>query len=115
MEDRQIIELYWQRSADAVSETAVKYGAYCFKIAEGILNDVEDSKECVNDTWLHAWNAIPPQKPRVLRIFLAKIARSLSLDRFRARNAEKRGGGEIVLVLDELSDCIPWARLVVPK
>ena len=106
MEDSQIIELYWQKDADAIMETANKYGAYCFTIAENILHNTEDSEECVNDTWLHAWNIIPPQKPNVLRMFLAKITRNLSFDRFHARKAEKRGGGEIVLVLDELAECL---------
>ena len=106
MEDSQIIELYWQKNADAISETSSKYGAYCYTIADNILHSIEDSEECVNDTWLHAWNAMPPQKPNVLRMFLAKITRSLSVNRFNARNAEKRGGGEINLVLDELADCL---------
>ena len=106
MEDHQIVELYWQKNADAISETSNKYGGYCFAIADHILNNTEDSEECVNDTWLHAWNAIPPQKPNVLRMFLAKITRNLSVNRFKARNAEKRGGGEILLVLDELADCL---------
>lgn len=105
MEDSQIVALYWQRNADAVSETAKKYGAYCFTVAEHILKNVEDAEECVNDTWLRAWNGIPPQKPGVLRLFLAKITRNLALDRFQAQNAEKRGGGEIALVLDELEEC----------
>ena len=106
MEDSQIIELYWQKNADAISETSSKYGAYCYTIADNILHSIEDSEECVNDTWLHAWNAMPPQKPNVLRMFLAKITRSLSVNRFKARSAEKRGGGEINLVLDELADCL---------
>lgn len=106
MEDSQIIELYWQRNADAISETSDKYGAYCFSIANHILQSAEDSEECVNDTWLRAWNAIPPQKPSVLRLFLARITRNLSFDRFNAKNAEKRGGGEIALVLDELRECL---------
>ena len=106
MEDNQIIELYWQKNADAISETARKYGAYCFAIAENILHNTEDSEECVNDTWLRAWDAIPPQKPDVLRTFLAKITRNLAFNRFNARNAEKRGGGEIALVLDELGECL---------
>lgn len=106
MEDSQIIELYWRKNADAISETANKYGAYCFTIANNILHSAEDSEECVNDTWLHAWNAMPPQRPAVFRIFLAKITRNLSLNRFHARNVEKRGGGEIRLVLDELSECL---------
>ena len=106
MEDHQIVELYWQKNADAISETSNKYGGYCFAIADYILNNTEDSEECVNDTWHHVWNAIPPQKPNVLRMFLAKITRNLSVNRFKARNAEKRGGGEILLVLDELADCL---------
>ena len=106
MEDQQIVELYWQKNADAISETSSKYGAYCFTIADRILHSTEDSEECVNDTWLHAWNAMPPQRPNVLRMFLARITRNLSVNRFNARSAEKRGGGEINLVLDELADCL---------
>ena len=106
MEDNQIVELYFQRDADAIKETDSKYGSYCFAIADSILHNKEDSEECVNDTWLSAWNAMPPQRPKVLRMFLAKITRNLSFNRFNARNAEKRGGGEIHLVLDELAECI---------
>ena len=106
MEDSQIIELYWQKNTDAISETSSKYGAYCYTIANNILRNIEDSEECVNDTWLNAWNAMPPQRPNVLRMFLAKITRSLSINRFNAHSAEKRGGGEIILVLDELTDCL---------
>lgn len=106
MEDNQIVELYWQKNTDAISETANKYGTYCFTVADNILHNCEDSEECVNDTWLHVWNAIPPQKPNVLRMFLAKITRNLSFNRFNAKNAEKRGGGEIILVLDELAECL---------
>lgn len=106
LEDDQIVELYWQKDADAIAETANKYGTYCFTIADNILHCAEDSEECVNDTWLHTWNAIPPQKPKVLRMFLAKITRNLSFNRFKARCVEKRGGDEIILVLDELGECI---------
>lgn len=106
MEDHQIIELFWRRNADAISEAAGKYGAYCFKIAENILHDPMDSEECINDTWLRAWNAIPPQRPGALRLFLARITRNLAFDRFSARTAEKRGGGETALVLDELGECL---------
>lgn len=106
MEDAQIVELYWHRKADAISETSNKYGAYCFRIADNILHSREDSEECVNDTWLNAWNAIPPQRPNVLRMFLAKITRNVSVNRFHARSAEKRGGGEFTVVLDELADCV---------
>ncbi len=106
MDDQKIIELYFQRNADAIKETDNKYGSYCFAIANNILHNNEDSEECVNDTWLNAWNAIPPQRPTIFRMFLAKITRNLSFNRFEARNAEKRGGGEIHLVLDELAECI---------
>lgn len=106
MEDSHIVELYWQKNADAIKETDRKYGAYCFAIADNILRSSEDSEECVNDTWLNAWNAIPPQKPAKLQMFLAKITRNLSFNRFNARSAEKRGGGEILLVLDELAECL---------
>ena len=110
MEDNQIIDLYWQKNADAIKETDAKYGAYCFAIADNILHDKEDSEECVNDTWLHAWNAMPPQKPSKLRLFLSKITRNLSFNRFNARSAQKRGSGELVLVLDELNECIAVTR-----
>ena len=109
MEDHQIVELYFQRNADAIKETDSKYGSYCFAIANNILHNNEDSEECVNDTWFNAWNAMPPQRPKVLRMFLAKITRNLSFNRFNARSAQKRGSGEIVLVLDELTECIAAA------
>ena len=106
MEDDQIVALYWQKNADAIAETNGKYGAYCFAIADNILRSKEDAEECVNDTWLHAWNAMPPQRPRRLKLFLAKITRNLSFNRFHAGTAQKRGGGEMELVLDELAECI---------
>lgn len=106
MEDSQIIELYWQKNEDAIKETDRKYREYCFAIANNILCNHQDSEECVNDTWLNTWNAIPPQKPKALQIFLAKITRNLSFNRFNARSAQKRGSGEITLVLDELAECL---------
>ena len=106
MDDSRIVELYWQRNADAIKETDRKYGAYCFSVADNILHNKEDSEECVNDTWLNAWNAIPPHKPVKLQMFLAKITRNLSFNRYNARSAEKRGGGEVALVLDELAECL---------
>ena len=106
MEDGQIVELYWQRDTAAIAATAGKYGPYCFAIARHILDSREDAEECVNDTWLNAWNAMPPQRPARLRLFLARITRNLSFSRFRAGTAKKRGGGEIVLVLDELAECL---------
>lgn len=81
MEDSRIVELYWERSEQALAETAQKYGAYCHSIAYRILNDREDAEECVNDTWLRAWNSMPPNRPGLLRAFLAKITRNLSLNR----------------------------------
>lgn len=107
MEDSQIIRLYWDRSETAISETDKKYGKYCYHIAYNILANKEDAEESVNDTYLRAWNEIPPRRPAVLSAFLGKLTRNLSIDRWRSRNAYKRGGGgEIVLALDELGDCI---------
>ena len=106
MDDAKIIHLYWQRNQQAINETKDKYGGYCFRISFNILNNVEDSEECVNDTYLKAWNAIPPQKPNSLRMFLAKITRNLSINRFNSRVAKMRGGGEMTLVLDELAECL---------
>ena len=106
MEDSRIVALYWQRDASAIKETENKYGAYCFSVANNILHNEEDAEECVNDTWLKNWNAIPPQRPNQLQMFVAKITRNLSFNRFKARSAEKRGGGEMILVLDELSECL---------
>lgn len=107
MEDHQIIELYFDRSESALSETQTKYGRYCHTIAYHILGSDEDAEECVNDTLNRAWNAIPPQRPSCLRIFLSKITRNLALDRFKAAHAEKRGCGRTAQVLDELTDCLP--------
>lgn len=106
MNDSQIIELYWNKDPQAISASEAQYGAYCFTVANGILADARDSEECVNDTWLKAWNAIPPTRPTVLKVFLAKITRRLSFDRYKARKALKRGGGETALVLEELAECI---------
>ena len=107
MEDSQIIDLYWARSEQAVQETDTKYGGYCRAIAHNILKSFEDSEECVADTWLRAWNAMPPQRPSVLSAFLGRITRNLSLDRYKAARAEKRGGDSFPAALDELSACIP--------
>lgn len=106
MEDNQIIELYWKRSSDAIFESNKKYGAYCFSVAKNILGNIEDSEESVNDTWLNAWNSMPPHHPDLLRMFFVKITRRVSFDKFKMRTAQKRGGGEICLVLDELKECI---------
>ena len=107
MEDRQIVELYWQRSDDAVAETKRKYGRYCRTIAIGILHDEADAEECVNDVYVGAWNAMPPHRPDNLSAFLARITRNLALKRFRGQSAQKRGGGETAVALEELEEVIP--------
>lgn len=105
MDDEHIIELYVARDERAISETEVKYGHYCGALARQILSDPLDAEEVVSDTWLKAWGAIPPMRPGVLKLFLAKIVRNLSFSRWRAQTAQKRGGGEIDLALEELKDC----------
>lgn len=107
MNDEQIIDLYWRRDEAAISQTAAKYGGYCYGIARSILATAEDSEECVNDTYLHAWDSMPPQRPERLQMFLAKITRNLAFDRFKAQRTQKRGGGEMEAVLEELAGCIP--------
>ena len=107
MEDTNIIELYWARSERAISETAQKYGSYCRSIARRILRSEQDSEECVNDTYLGAWRAIPPNRPDPLSTFLGRITRNLALNRWKQSHAEKRGGGEPALALEELRECLP--------
>ena len=103
MEDSEIIELYWNRNESAISETDKKYGKYVFTIAYQILSSLEDGKECVNDTYLKTWNSIPPTKPSVLKLFLAKITRNLALDRYDKRKAQKRDC-EFEVILSEIED-----------
>lgn len=107
MEEKEIIELYWLRSERAIEETARKYGRFCHSIAYNILSNQEDSEECVNDTYLHAWNAIPPRRPNKFSAFLGKITRNLALKRYEKYTAAKRGGGQVPLALEELTECIP--------
>lgn len=107
MEDLKIIELFFDRKEYAIAETERKYGHYLLKIAYNILFDTEDSEECVNDTYMKAWNTIPPQRPKVLSTFLGKITRHLAIDVFRRKHAEKRGNSEFALSLSELDECIP--------
>ncbi|MBR5285145.1 MAG: RNA polymerase sigma factor [Clostridia bacterium] len=106
MEDKRIIELFWQRQERAIAAAKEKYGAYCTVIACNILGSYEDIEECLSDTWLRAWESIPPQRPDNLRAFLARITRNLAFSQWRQRNAEKRGGGELPLILDELSEVV---------
>lgn len=106
MEDGQILDLYWSRDQRAIRETDGKYGKLLHGIAWNLLRSREDSEECVNDTYLRAWEAIPPARPGAFRAWLGRITRNLSLDRWKSRGAEKRGGGA-ELLLGELEDCLP--------
>ena len=109
MQDSEIIRLYWDRDERAITETDTAYGAYCRSIAYTILCSALDAEECVNDTYLHAWNAIPPQRPAKLSLFLGRITRNLSIDRVRRLHTQKRGGGEYVQITEELAACLPSA------
>ena len=111
MEDLEIVELYWARDERAISESDAKYGPLCRSIALRVLISPEDSEECVSDTWLRAWNAMPPQRPARLGAFLGKITRNLSLNRWRRDHAEKRYGGETALALEELGEIVSGKSL----
>lgn len=106
MDDHSIIQLYWDRNDQAIQATSQQYGHYCKSIARNILNNEEDAEECVNDTYLSAWNAMPHHWPQHLAAFLGRITRNLSFNKYKHNHAEKRGGGEIALVLNELTDCV---------
>ena len=106
MEDEKIVDLYWQRSESAIRETEIKYDRYLTKIAYNILADTEDSRESVNDTYLAAWNSMPPHRPGVLSTYLGKLTRRISIDCFRRRTRQKRGGSEYEVSLSELGDCV---------
>ena len=106
MDDEMIVQLYLERNEQAIPETETKYGNYCTSIANNILGNKEDAEECVNDTYFNTWNAIPPHRPKVLSTFLGKIVRNLAFNKYKYYTAEKRGGSEIDLVLEELADCI---------
>lgn len=106
MDDNGIIQMYWDRNEQAIRATSEKYGYYCKIIARNILDNEEDAEECVNDTYLKAWNSMPTHWPEQLSTFLGKITRNLSFNKYKCNHAKKRGGGEITLVLDELTDCV---------
>ena len=106
MTDQEIIGLYWDRDEQALSQTERTYGGYCRSIAWNILKNRQDTEECVNDTWLRAWNAMPPQKPAILSVFLGTITRNLSLDRWRNATAKKRSAGQLQRAFDELEHCV---------
>ena len=107
MTDSLIIDLYWARSEKAIEESQNTYGSYCYRVANGILRDPLDSEESVNDTWLSAWNAIPPTRPQNLKSFFGVLTRHISIRRLRAKLAEKRGGGDTLVAIDEFAECMP--------
>ena len=106
MDDAKIVQLYWDRSEQAIPATADKYGNYCTSIAKNILGNNEDAEECVNDTYLSAWISMPPHRPGILSTFLGKITRNLSIKRYKRNTAVKRGGGQAIVVLDEIAEFV---------
>ncbi len=110
MNDEQLLALYLTRDERAIAESARQYGAYCTTIAMNILHDACDSEECVSDTWFAAWRSIPPERPTRLAAYFGRLARNLSINRYRHRHADKRAGDTLALSLDELSECIPDGR-----
>ena len=112
MEDTDIIKLYFDRNQNALEETRKKYGGYCLSLADRILDNYQDSEECVNDILLAAWNSIPPNRPKVFRMYLAKLTRNRAMNRLKAENALKRGNGEKEMVYEELSEFISDGRSI---
>ncbi|MBR6114849.1 MAG: sigma-70 family RNA polymerase sigma factor [Oscillospiraceae bacterium] len=106
MEDAQIVDLYWQRSDSAIEHTAARYGGYLRTVARSILQDERDAEECVNDTYLAAWNSMPDNRPAALAPYLGRIDRNFALTRLEARGALKRGGGTAAASLDELAEVV---------
>ncbi len=106
MEDQEIIARFFARDEDGLTAARARYEPYCAAVARSLLNDPRDQEECLSDTWLRAWNAIPPQRPRSLGAFLAKITRNLAINRLRDGNAQRRGGGQVPLALEELRECV---------
>ena len=110
MEDAEIVELYWARNEDAITQTKAKYGAYLNRVAYNILSDLEDSQECVSDTLLAAWRSMPNNRPKNLRTYLGKITRQVSIDLYRRRNRMKRYASEYAISLEELGDSFTDGR-----
>ena len=115
MDDKTIIDLYFNRDEQAIEKTDLAYGDYCRTVAKNILQNPEDAEEVVSDTWLKAWNSIPPNRPAHLKLYLAKITRNIALNTYRERSAQKRGGGQVVLALEELGECVPHSDAVESK
>ena len=112
MDDAKIVQLYWDRNEQAILATADKYGNYCASIAKNILGNHEAAEECVNDTYLNAWNSMPPHRPSILSTFLGKIVRNLSIKRYKHNTADKRGGGQATVVLNEIAEFVSDADSV---
>lgn len=110
MLDSQIVELYWQRDESAISQTDTKYGGLCRSISNNILRSYDESEECVNDSYLSAWNSMPTERPERLGAYMGKIVRNISISRLRQKTADKRGGGEYPLCLEELAGCTPGGQ-----
>lgn len=106
MEDAEIVQLYWERSEAAIEETARKYGSYCHTVARNILRSDSEAEECVNDAYWHAWNSMPPHRPKILRTYLGKLTRNTALNRYEHLHAQKRGRGQVPLALEELGECL---------
>ena len=104
--DEEIVALYWSRNEEAIRQTADTLGHYCYTVAYNILGNTEDAEECVNDTYLALWNTIPPARPASLKNFVTRILRNLALNRYKEQNRDKRGGGQVPLVLEELSEVV---------
>ena len=115
MDDQEIIELFFARNDQALFETKEKYHLQLYRCAMNILRNNQDAEECINDTLLKAWQSIPPAKPEVLRAFLLKITRNLSLNKWKEKTAQRRGGSAVDLLLSELEDCIPATTIGVPE
>lgn len=110
MKDNEIIDLFWSRDESAISETNKKYGNYLIKTAFNILSNMEDSSEIVNDTFMKAWDSIPPNKPTNLSLYLARITRFIAIDQLRKKTSKKRSDSQYTTSLSELSDCISYGN-----
>lgn len=110
--DEEIVEMYWQREEAALMETDKKYGKYLFKIANNIVNNVQDSEECLNDTYLGTWNSIPPQRPNLFLVFLSKIMRNVAVDKYRKNTSARRAPSSLIQSLDELDESIAYSPSV---
>ena len=106
MSDEEIVKLYLERREDAIAETEARYGAYLLKIADNILKNPEDSRECVNDAYFKAWCQIPDNPPQNLKAYLSKLTRSQAIDLWRSRNTDKRKANEYAASLSELEECV---------